>query len=102
MLALARRLHEAGVLGINRRNADYILVHNQRRLYPLVDDKALTKQIAMEKGIAVPALYGMVEIQAQVATIPEIIAGHDDFVLKPAQGSQGQGIVVVTGRSKGY
>ena len=45
MFALARRLKEAGVLGINRRNADYILIHNQRRFYPLVDDKALTKKI---------------------------------------------------------
>lgn len=102
MLALARRLRAAGVLGINRRNADYILIHNERRFYPLVDDKALTKQIAIAKNIAVPALYGMVEIQAQVATIPDIVAGHDDFVVKPAQGSQGLGIIVVTGRSKGY
>lgn len=101
MLSLARRLHEAGVLGINRRNAEYILVHNDRRFYPLVDDKVLTKTIAQEKGIAVPALYGTIEIQAQVADIPDIVAGHDDFVVKPAQGSQGQGIVVVTGRSRG-
>jgi alpha-L-glutamate ligase-like protein len=101
MLSLARRLHEAGVLGINRRNAEYILVHNDRRFYPLVDDKALTKTIAQEKGIAVPELYGTIEIQAQVADIPDIVAGHDDFVVKPAQGSQGQGIVVVTGRSRG-
>jgi alpha-L-glutamate ligase-like protein len=101
MLSLARRLHEAGVLGINRRNAEYILVHNDRRFYPLVDDKVLTKTIAQEKGIAVPELYGTIEIQAQVADIPDIVAGHDDFVVKPAQGSQGQGIVVVTGRSRG-
>jgi alpha-L-glutamate ligase-like protein len=101
MFSLARRLHEAGVLGINRRNAEYILVHNDRRFYPLVDDKALTKTIAQEKGIAVPELYGTIEIQAQVADIPDIVAGHDDFVVKPAQGSQGQGIVVVTGRSRG-
>jgi len=101
MFRLARRLRDAGVLGINRRNADYILVHNDRRFYPLVDDKALTKTIAQEKGIAVPELYGTVTIQAEVAGIPGIVAGRDDFVVKPAQGSQGQGIVVVTGRSRG-
>jgi len=76
MFSLARRLHEAGVLGINRRNAEYILVHNDRRFYPLVDDKVLTKTIAQEKGIAVPELYGTIEIQAQVADIPDIVAGH--------------------------
>lgn len=101
MFDLARRLKDAGVLGINRRNADYILVHNERKFYPLVDDKALTKQIAQEKGVAVPELYGMINIQAEVAKIPEIVSGREDFVVKPAQGSQGLGIVVVVGRGKG-
>lgn len=98
MLKLARALKTAGVLGINRRNAEYILIHNKRSLYPLVDDKALTKKIAMAKNIAVPELYGSIEIQAQVAAFTDITAGREDFVVKPAQGSQGNGILVVTGR----
>ena len=46
MFALARALKRNGVLGINARNADYILEYNERRYYPLVDDKALTKQVS--------------------------------------------------------
>jgi len=38
-----RALKSKGVLGINQRNADYILPLNKRRYYPLVDDKLATK-----------------------------------------------------------
>ena len=43
----------------------------------------------------------MIEIQRQVATLPDILAGHDDFVIKPANGSQGEGILVITGKTEG-
>jgi alpha-L-glutamate ligase-like protein len=100
MLDLARRLRAHGVLGINARNADYTLVYNARERYPLVDDKALTKQMAARAGVAVPELYGVIEIQRQVRELPRLLAKHWDFVVKPARGSQGDGIVVVTGRSR--
>ena len=51
MIAALRRL---GVLGINRRNVDYTMAWNQRRLYPLVDDKLTTKRLCQEAGIPVP------------------------------------------------
>lgn len=98
MWGVARRLRQNGVLGINRRNADYVLVHNRRRDYPLVDDKAKTKELAIRHGVAVPDLYGIIEIQRHVANLPDIVADHADFVVKPANGSQGEGIVVVTGK----
>lgn len=93
-------LKRRGVLGINRRNADYTLVHNQRDCYPLVDDKVLTKQLAAKAGVSVPELYGVVEIQQQVRRLPDLLKEHWDFVVKPARGSQGHGIIVVTGRSR--
>jgi alpha-L-glutamate ligase-like protein len=48
----------------------------------------------------VPELYGVIEIQRQVRELPRLLAKHWDFVVKPARGSQGDGIVVVTGRSR--
>ena len=101
MLKLARSLRKSGVLGINARNADYILQYNERRNYPLVDDKALTKQVAIQHNVVVPDLYGMIEIQQQVATLPALLAPHSDFVIKPANGSQGEGIMVITGKTEG-
>jgi alpha-L-glutamate ligase-like protein len=96
---LAKRLKAAGVIGINRRNAVYMLPYNRRSLYPLVDDKVRTKELARAAGVAIPELYGLVEIQQQVAGVGALVAGREDFVVKPAQGSGGEGIVVVTGRS---
>jgi alpha-L-glutamate ligase-like protein len=99
-LDISARLRRAGILGINGRNAGYTLPYNRRDRYPLVDDKVLTKKLAAEAGVAVPELYGLIEIQRQVRGLKELLDKHWDFVVKPARGSQGDGIIVVTGRSR--
>ncbi|MDH4128677.1 MAG: alpha-L-glutamate ligase-like protein [Spirochaetota bacterium] len=101
MFGLVKRLNQMGILGINSRNADYILKYNKRKLYPLVDDKLLTKQLAIKFGINVPELYYVVEVQAQKKNLHAILEKYDDFVIKPAHGSGGDGILVVFGRTKG-
>lgn len=101
MLRIARRLAELGVMGINRRNAAYTLVHNPRHLYPLVDNKLRTKSIAAQAGIPTPALYGVIETENQVRDLAALLAGHQDFVIKPAHGSGGDGILVISGQVKG-
>ncbi len=98
MLNIARRLKSADVLGINRRNAQYTLPHNARRLYPLVDNKARTKQLAMAMGIPVPELYGIIDYEHQRRNLHELLERYPDFVVKPARGSGGKGIVMITGR----
>jgi len=97
---IAARLRANGVVGINERNADYTLPYNRRDRYPLVDDKVLTKRLAIGAGVAVPELYGVIEIQYQVRELPALLAKYRDFVVKPARGSQGDGIIVVTGRTR--
>jgi alpha-L-glutamate ligase-like protein len=98
MFGLAMHLADRGVLGLNRRNAEYILRYNPRRLYPLVDDKSLTKQLAQRAGIAVPELYGVVEAEHQVRNLSDMLREYRDFVIKPARGSGGDGILVISGR----
>jgi len=66
MLKVIRKLRTLGVLGINRRNSDYVLALNPRRLFPLVDDKLRTKELAIEAGMAVPELYGVVRTQHDI------------------------------------
>ena len=100
MFELARKLREMGVLGLNRRNADYTLKYNQRHLYPLVDDKLRTKQLAEQAGIAVPELYGVVEAAYEIRHWSDVLKGHLDFVVKPARGSGGEGVLVISGRLK--
>ncbi len=100
MISIARKLHEAGVLGLNERNADYIMRLNPRRFYPRVDDKVLTKKLATAAGMAVPEMYGVIEHQVEVKNFANIVAQQTSFVVKPAEGSGGDGILVVTGRSE--
>ena len=100
MFSVARQLRENGVLGLNERNADFITRLNPRRFYPRVDDKALTKELALAAGMAVPDLYGIIEHQVQVRQFTDMVGDLESFVIKPAQGSGGDGILVVTGRSE--
>ncbi|RMH36406.1 MAG: alpha-L-glutamate ligase-like protein [Nitrospirae bacterium] len=97
-LALAHALNARGVLGINRRNAEFTLRYNPRRLYPLVDDKLATKRLAEQAGIATPALYGVIEHEHQIRDLGSMLSSYEDFVIKPAHGSGGDGILVITGR----
>ncbi|MDX1484022.1 MAG: alpha-L-glutamate ligase-like protein [Alphaproteobacteria bacterium] len=102
MFGLAKRLNAAGVVGINRRNADYTLAYNKRKNYPLVDDKVKTKKLAQDAGLAVPDLYGLLETQSDVARIGQILEQHEEYVIKPAQGSGGDGILVLSRGPRGY
>ncbi len=96
-----KRLRELGIMGMNQRNADFILLYNQRKNFPLVDDKRRTKELALAADIAVPELYAVIEIEHQIATLPEVLAPYEEFVVKPAHGSGGEGIWVVSGKVNG-
>lgn len=90
-----RKLHKQGVLSINKRNSDYVLRYNKRKLYPLVDDKLKTKRLALNSEIAVPPLYALIETEHQIKKIDQILQPYTDFVIKPARGAGGDGIMVI-------
>ena len=92
-----------GILGINSRNLDYLFPTNPRRLYRLADSKLETKKIAQSIGVAVPETYGVIRFQNEVKKLSNIVGKHKSFVIKPAQGSGGDGIVVIAEvTDKGY
>lgn len=91
-------LRNQGVLGINKRNSDYIMRYNPRHLYPLVDDKLTTKSLADKAGIEVPKLYATLEFNHETDSLDELLQEHDEVVIKPAHGSGGNGILVLDGR----
>ena len=95
---VAKRLRQVGLVGIGQRNADYVLMHNPRKFYPRVDDKLLTKKLALQAGLPVPDLYAVVREEHEIAELHKVLQGRDAFVVKPAHGSGGDGILVITGR----
>ncbi len=89
-------LKRAGVMGLNARNGQYIMRYNQRKFYPLVDDKIRSKKVLQEHGIAVPDLLDEIRTQHDAGHLAKRLAGLSEFVLKPACGSGGDGIIVIS------
>ncbi|EAS64175.1 alpha-L-glutamate ligase-like protein [Photobacterium angustum] len=89
------KLKERGIMGMNKRNHSYIGRYNDRSLYPLVDDKLKTKFIAQQAGATVPDLIGVIDSQGSVKNIHDMVKDWPGFVIKPAQGSGGKGILVI-------
>jgi alpha-L-glutamate ligase-like protein len=95
-----RRLEKLGILGMNKRNGDFIAKYNSRAKYPLVDDKLQTKQLAEKAGLAVPKLYGIVKIEKDIPDLVHQLEDYGDFVIKPSHGSGGEGILVIISSSQ--
>ncbi|HUI27349.1 MAG TPA: sugar-transfer associated ATP-grasp domain-containing protein [Candidatus Kryptonia bacterium] len=85
-------------LGINRRNQDLLLRYNPPRLVSLVDHKLRTKDVLAEHQLAVPATYARCARATRLVELSAEMARRADFVLKPARGAGGEGIVVIAGR----
>ena len=95
------KLKRKGIMGMNKRNHAYIGRYNDRSKYPLVDDKLKTKLIAEQAGATVPKLIGVVSNQGDVKHIHEMVKDWPGFVIKPARGSGGKGILVITSHKDG-
>ncbi|MDQ3002754.1 MAG: hypothetical protein M3Y08_16010 [Fibrobacterota bacterium] len=89
------------LLGMNARNLEIIFPHNQRRDFPLVDDKVVAKELMIAAGIAVPRTYDVLEGFPDLSRLDHILASHEEFVLKPACGSGGKGIFLAAERAPG-
>lgn len=92
------RLREFGLLCMNSRNVDFIGRYNPRRLFPLVDNKLKTKLLCEEYGVASPALRFTVTQQHEIKRVARRLEALSGFAIKPAKGSGGKGIWVITGR----
>lgn len=89
------QLHRLGILGINNRVGRYILRHNKRKFYPFVDNKVLTSKLANKWDIPTPHNHLVIQNYGSLKNLAAKIDGLDSFVIKPAKGSQGNGIIVI-------
>ncbi len=97
-LALPSELKRLGLLGMNARNINYISRYNDRSHFPLVDNKLKTKQLVHKYGLQAPELYGYLRYQGEIKNILEFLPEDKGFVIKPARGSGGKGILVISAR----
>ena len=94
-------LRKAGLLGINERNLRLVNDLNPRRLMRLVNDKTETKRLAIEANIPTPELYGLIRNPLDMRNLDKLLDKPDGCVIKPANGSQGNGIQVILGPMRG-
>jgi len=90
-------LRRRGVLGINQRNARYLYTLNPRARLPQVDDKLVTRDILAGAKVSTPELYTAVAASHEIPAAVERMKEVGRFVIKPARGSGGRGILVIDG-----
>jgi alpha-L-glutamate ligase-like protein len=89
-------------LGLNRRNQEFLLRLNPPRLVGLVDHKVQTKEVLGRHGLPVPCTFACYTRQRQLPALARDAEARSAFVLKPARGAGGEGVVVIAGRHAGH
>ncbi|MEI7604043.1 MAG: sugar-transfer associated ATP-grasp domain-containing protein [bacterium] len=86
------------ILGLNERNLMFLRPNNKRRARKIADNKLITKKILVKNQIATP------KIISQIRNIEDLESfdWHSlpkSFALKPKNGYEGRGIIVISGKS---
>ncbi len=79
---------------MNKRNLDYIYPHNHRRDFPYADNKLLTKEVLSDSDVVMPETLATYSSFYELSRLADELAQHKSFVIKPARGSGGGGILV--------
>lgn len=80
---------------MNERNFELINKLNPRPYHKLANDKVLSKQIFEEQGVPSPKVYAIIESMGDIYQGWEQVANQTEVAIKPAQGSQGGGILIL-------
>lgn len=93
--------NSAALLSMNQRNLLYVYPYNRRKHFPLADDKLLTKKALMSAGVSMPATYKVYGNFYELAGLEDDLIERPEFVIKPAQGKGGGGIIAIAGYGDG-
>jgi len=86
------------ILGINARSAEFLRL-NKKRYRKRADDKLVTKRMLKKKGIPHPELLGKFKNRAEIESF-DWTSLPGSFVIKPVQGLEGGGILLVRKKAK--
>ncbi len=101
LFSAVQRLQQRGILGINQRNAAFIMGNNPQSRFPLVDDKLQTHDLCQAINVPTPRIYKVFTQHGELRQIEHHLKDLHDFVIKPNRGAGGRGISVITGRDGG-
>lgn len=83
------------VLGINERNRNLVYVHNEMKWLKLASDKLASKEKLKAFNIPSPGTLLVIKNLSELVLLNEFLTTVSQFALKPNQGSQGNGILIV-------
>lgn len=88
------------VLGLNRRNQEYVRPYNSPSSKAIADNKIYTKRVLKKELIQTPEVYKLIRTKKQLQFL-DWDSLPKSFVIKPNQGTGGNGIIVFYGKKKG-
>lgn len=91
----------ASVLSMNMRNLGYVYPHNARRDFPIANDKLLCKEKLEPLGVPLAKTHFSYRYFYELHNLDNDLSTLDEFVIKPSNGSAGNGILVIVGREEG-
>jgi len=99
MTDLIRNNKKSEILGLNRRNQEYVRPYNSLSAKALADNKIWTKKILTKNGIQTPEVFKIIRSKQQLnyldwSSLPK------SFVIKPNKGTGGNGILIFYGKKK--
>lgn len=97
MLSFLRKAK--GVLGINARNLHYVSRYNNASAKKFADDKLYTKRFLQSRHIGVAKLYHVIKTYPELQNL-DFNTLPNSFVIKPNRGYGGEGIIVITEKTK--
>lgn len=101
-LQIPRYRHDQhSVLGINERNQKYVYALNDRKSFPLADDKIICKTVLDQHGIACAKTYATIERIGDIPKVWSQLQEYQKLAIKPAKGSGGGGIMILRKNAAG-
>jgi alpha-L-glutamate ligase-like protein len=88
------------ILGLNRRNQEYVRPYNSPSSKAIADNKITTKRVLKKELIQTPEVYKLIRTKKQLQFL-DWESLPKSFVIKPNQGTGGNGIIVFYGKKKG-
>jgi alpha-L-glutamate ligase-like protein len=91
--------NKADILGLNERNLLYVRKYNSRSAKLIADNKVITKKVLSKANIPSTKIIHIIGSKAQLNTF-DFGKLPRSFVVKPANGVAGGGIIIVVNKNK--
>jgi len=82
------------IMGLNRRNREYVGKYNPRNLFPHIRKDRL-KRTLHQLDVPTPATYCIISTKKEISCAEKVMNERQSFVIKPSSGYGGEGILVV-------